>query len=254
MTRLSTTPVKGLALHHPQSIELGAQGAAGDRRLYLVDDSGTLQSCTRNPDLYGLIATWDEESRRLEVTRDGEVVASGPAEATAPVTTDMFGLRDLEADVVGGPLWAPFFSDVLGRSVRLLRARGSAYNVRPATLLGTASVTELARQAGLPSVDARRFRMLIEFDGGPPHAEDAWHGRLLRIGGAVLRAEGPVKRCAATTRHPETGASDLQTLRMITAYRGRQESVLGMGATFGIYGEVVEPGRVAVGDALLVDA
>jgi hypothetical protein len=57
-----------------------------------------------------------------------------------------------------------------------------------------------------------------------------------------------VKRCAATTRDPASGAVDLQTLRLITAYRGRRESELGVGATFGLYCEVLKPGTVAVGD------
>jgi MOSC domain-containing protein YiiM len=45
---------------------------------------------------------------------------------------------------------------------------------------------------------------------------------------------------------------DLQTLRLITAYRGRRESELGVGATFGRYCEVLEPGTVAVDDRVRV--
>jgi hypothetical protein len=164
----------------------------------------------------------------------------------------MWGLRTIVADVVAGPQWSTFFSDLLGKRVRLVQARQSAYDVHPATILGSSSVAELARRSGLASVDPRRFRMLIEFSGGTPHLEDSWGGTLLRIGGAVLRGGGPVKRCAATTRDPASGAVDLQTLRLITAYRGRRESELGVGATFGLYCEVLEPGTVAVGDCLRV--
>ena len=67
-----------------------------------------------------------------------------------------------------------------------------------------------------------------------------------------MRGGGPVQRCAATTRNPASGAVDLQTLRAIRNYRGLQDSVFGLGANFGVYGEVVEPGRVAVGDRLRV--
>lgn len=250
VARLSTTPVKGLVLHHPDSIELTAQGAAGDRLFFLVDDEGGLQSCTRNPGLYGLEATYDAANRRLEVRRGGEVLHGGSVEAGDSVDTDMWGLRTLTGDVVADPAWGRFFSDVVGRPVHLVRARGSAFDVQPVTLLGTASVVELASRAGLAQVDARRFRMLIEVDGGDPHVEDSWGGSLLQVGGATVRVGGPVKRCAATTRDPGSGAVDLQTLRMITAYRGRQESVLGLGACFGVYAEVVEPGVVSVGDRL----
>jgi len=39
VTRLSTTPVKGLALHHPDAIVLLRTGAAGDREFFVIDGS-----------------------------------------------------------------------------------------------------------------------------------------------------------------------------------------------------------------------
>ncbi|WP_141013530.1 MOSC domain-containing protein [Nocardioides sambongensis] len=253
ITRLSTTPVKGLRLHHPDAVELTPSGAAGDRRFYLVDEAGTVQSCTRNQGLYELSASWEESSRRLEVRRGDDVVAAGVIERDRPVATDMSGLRTLEADTVTDPMWGELFSEAVGRRVRLVQARDSAYDVAPVTLLGSASVRELADRAGLDGVDARRFRMLIDFSSEDPHVEDGWDGRRLRVGGAVLSCEGPVKRCAATTRHPDSGESDLQTLRLIKGYRGRQPSILGLGANFGIYARVIEAGPIAVGDRLVVD-
>jgi uncharacterized protein YcbX len=95
--------------------------------------------------------------------------------------------------------------------------------------------------------------MLVDFAGGDPHVEDTWDGRLVRVGGALLRGGGPVQRCAATTRDPDSGAIDLQTLRLITGYRGRQDSVFGLGANFGVYARVVEPGTVRVGDEISVE-
>jgi uncharacterized protein YcbX len=250
VTRLSITPVKGLSLHHPDSIDLTIQGAAGDRLFYLLDDTGTLQSCTRNPSLYGLKATYDGENRRLEVTRGDRVLLDGIIEPAMPVSTDMWGLRTTTSDVVADPAWSTLFSDIVGKRVHLVQAHGSAYDVQPVTLLGTGSVAELARHAGLSDVDARRFRMLIEFTGGDPHVEDSWDGKLLQIGAALLRGGGPVQRCAATTRNPDSGSVDLQTLRLIIGYRGRQDSAFGLGANFGVYADVVEPGIISVGDAL----
>ena len=252
ITRLSITPVKGLSLHHPDAIDLTRQGAAGDRLFYLIDDAGKLQSCTRNPGLYALSAAYDTESRRLEITREDDLLLGGVIEPTTPVETDMWGLHTVSSDAVADPAWSELFSDLIGRRVQLLLARGAAHDVHPVTLLGVASVEELARQAGIPDVDSRRFRMLIEFSGGEAHVEDSWDGALLEVGDAVVRGGGPVQRCAATTRNPDSGAVDLQTLRMIRSYRGLEDSVFGLGANFGVYGEVVEPGRVAVGDRLRV--
>jgi uncharacterized protein len=250
VTRLSVTPVKGLSLQHPSSIELTARGAVGDRRFYLVDEAGKLQSCTLNAGLFGLDATWDETTRRLAVARGGEVVVEGVVEPAERVDSDLWGMRTVTARAVADPRWGRFFSERTGRTLRLLEASDAAFDARPATLLGLASVEELARRSGSGPVDPTRFRMLVEFSGGEPHAEDTWEGRRIRVGGATLRAEGPVQRCAATTRDPASGRVDLQTLKMITAYRGRQESIWGVGANFGIYADVLEPGTVAVGDVL----
>lgn len=252
ITRLSITPVKGLSLHHPDSIDLTLQGVVGDRLFYLLDERGRIQSCTRNPGLYGLRAAYDRQTRRLEVTRGDQLLLGGIIEPAKPVDTDMWGLRTITSDVVADPVWSTFFTDIVGRRVQLVQARGSAYDVQPVTLLGTGSVAELARHAGLPDVDSRRFRMLIEFSGGHPHLEDSWDGKVLRIGDAILRGGGPVQRCAATTRNADSGSVDLKTLRLITGYRGRQDSVFGLGANFGVYGDVVEPGTISVGDTVLI--
>jgi uncharacterized protein YcbX len=162
-------------------------------------------------------------------------------------------VRTVHADAVADPAWSELFSELLGRRVRLLRARDAAYDVHPATLVGTGSLRELTRRApGEGEVDARRFRMLIEVSTAEPHVEDTWAGDRLEVGGAVLRAGGPVMRCAATTRDPDSGEVNLQTLRLITSYRGRQESELGVGVNFGAYATVVRPGQVSVGDRLTV--
>ena len=56
------------------------------------------------------------------------------------------------------------------------------------------------------------------------------------------------------TRDSDSGAVDLQTLQMITDHHGRQSSVFGVGAHFGVYGEVVRPGVISVGDGLRLTA
>jgi uncharacterized protein YcbX len=116
----------------------------------------------------------------------------------------------------------------------------------PVTLVSETSLERLAQEAGRP-VDGRRFRMLLTLSGCGPHEEDEWGGRLLRIGDAVVGVGGPVERCAVTTRDPDTGERDLDTLRLIKRYRG----LSGRGTIdFGRYGDVVQPGRVRVGDTV----
>nr|MBA2536633.1 MOSC domain-containing protein [Actinomycetota bacterium] len=117
----------------------------------------------------------------------------------------------------------------------------------PVSLLSDASLDELARQSGESGVDGRRFRMLIHLAGCQPHEEDSWIGRRVRVGEALVRVTEPNARCRMTTRNPDTGIRDFDTLRAIKNYRGVREK---KAIDFGVYAEVEEPGRVAVGDAV----
>jgi uncharacterized protein YcbX len=60
----------------------------------------------------------------------------------------------------------------------------------------------------------------------------------------------PVARCVITTQDPSTGLKDLDTLKAIAEYRGLRD---GRSIDFGVYGSVVEPGVVRVGDPVEVD-
>ena len=250
VTRLSTTPIKGLALHHPTRIEVTSTGVADDRRFYLVDDRDALFSIAKTGSLVGVSATFDAGTRTLELHEAGTLLAAGVVEPAETHTANFFAFKEVRGRLCPGP-WDAVLSERAGRPLRLVEAAepGGAHDVEPLTLLGEASLERLSRQAGV-AVDGRRFRMLIEFDGAEPHAEDAWLGRPLRIGGVEALGGGPVQRCAGTTRHPETGDVDLRTLQLIGDYRGRQDSVFGPGFNFGVYARVVTPGAIAVGDEL----
>jgi uncharacterized protein YcbX len=133
--------------------------------------------------------------------------------------------------------------------VRLARTdRDGAGLNAPVTLVSDGSLARLAHAAGRDAIDLPRFRMLFELEGCEAHQEDTWEGCRLEIGSAVLRVGGPVDRCAVTTRDPETGERDLDTLRVLKDYRGQRESD---GAVlFGVYASVERPGLVRVGDAV----
>lgn len=255
VSRLSTTPIKGLRLHHPRAIELDPTGAAGDRDFLLVDPEDRMVSITKTGGLVGVLAEWEPQAGQLQLCdASGDVLAAGPVTPGAPVVVDLFGLRDVPGHVVDGP-FAAVFSERAGRPLRLVRAarRGDGSDVHPVTLLGDAAVAAFADAAGLEAVDPRRFRMLIGFAGGAPSLEETWAGRTLAVGTAVLRMGGTVPRCAGTTRHPDHGDRDLPVVRLLKEQRGLRETALGRGVPFGAYAEVVRSGRVAVGDTLRLD-
>lgn len=251
VTRLSTTPIKGIGLHHPDEIEVLRTGVVGDRRFYLVDDRESLFSIAKTGALVGITGHFDPDAARLTLWEAGEAVAEGDVVPADPHEADFFAFKKVTGRLVPGP-WDDVLSARVGRPLRLVMADrlDGAHDVEPLTLLGDASTRRLAEQAGVDEVDSRRFRMLIEFDGAPAHAEDEWRGRRITVGSVVAEVGGPVQRCAGTTRNPETGEVDLRTLQLIGDYRGRQDSVFGMGFNFGVYATVVTEGRIRVGDEL----
>lgn len=248
VARLSIAPVKSLGLSHPGEIRLERSGAVGDRVFHLVDEAGHLFGGLRHGPLVRVRSEWEPATERLRLTLPDGTTVEGPAGEGAlgePTVTDLWG-HPVPGRVVKGP-FAAGLSGFVGREVRLVRPDrpGDASDAAPATLLSTASVRELARRSGAgEALDARRFRTLIEIDGCSPHEEDTWDGRAIRVGGALLRVRGRVPRCQVTQRDPDTGLRDFPTLRAIAAYRAAP----GGDIPFGVYGEVLEPGTVRLGD------
>ncbi len=245
VSRLAITPVKGLALLHPEEVDVTPTGVAENRRFFLVDERGKRLSGTRDGPLFGVRAECDAEGARLELRfPDGHVVSDEVRLGEETVTP--FWDRPVRGRVVEGP-WADPLSDLLARSVRLVRAEepGGGFDDSPVSLVSDASLAELARRSGGDEVDGRRFRMLVHLAGARAHEEDEWIGRHVGLGEVVVRVTKPNARCRMTTRNPDTGVRDFDTLRAIKSYRGVRD---GKSIDFGVYASVVEPGRIRVGD------
>jgi uncharacterized protein YcbX len=244
---LTVAPVKGLALQAVEEVELGPTGARGDRLFHLVDADGRLLNRKQAPALAGIGAEPDGD--RLVLRFPDGLEVGGAVVAREEVSTSFYG-RLVAGRVVEGP-FAAALSARVRRPVRLVRvAEGAAHDRGAAgavSLLSTASLAELGRVAGTAAeVDPRRFRMLIGVDGVDPHEEDGWLGRLVDVGAATVRPAAHCGRCAVTTQDPDTGVVTLDTLRVLRDYRGDVESEEPL--PFGVWGEVVTPGRVRVGD------
>ena len=74
--------------------------------------------------------------------------------------------------------------------------------------------------------------------------EDDWLGATLRIGEMRMRVDCRDPRCAITTMDPDTGARDPRVLREIAQHRAN---------CAGVYGTIVTPGPIAVGDAVVIE-
>jgi MOSC domain-containing protein len=251
---IAQAPVKGLALSLVREATLGLTGLAGDRAFYLVDADGRLVNAKRAGALLRARAELDDG--RLRVLLPDGSVAEGDVELGEPVETSFYERRPVSGRVVHGP-WSHALSNLAKMPLTLVRAnepgagldRGVA---AAASLVSTASLDALARATGAEgAVDGRRFRMTFGVGGVEAHAEDGWLGRRVWVGEAVVVPRGNVGRCRVTTLDPDTGERDLQTLDAIAEYRADVETTEPL--PFGVWCEVAEPGRVAVGDRIEVE-
>jgi len=254
VSRISIAPVKGLGLLHPDEVMLELTGVVENRRFHIVDAEGRRYNQIRNGGLVQIEPQYEADREHLAFFFPDGTVVAGEISLDGEVTTDFYG-RPVAGNYVEGP-WSDALSDWAGRPLRLVQSPPGAAVDRGRghiSLISRASLAELGRNAGTEPVDGRRFRMLFEVEGCSAHEEDGWIKRHLRIGEALVRLRGDVGRCAITTQNPETGVPDLDTLRTIWGYRSQTENEAGKKhIPFGVFGEVVEPGQVALGDSVEV--
>jgi len=247
---LATTPVKGLRVLAATTIEIGPAGAADDRRFHLVDERDRMVNAKHIGSLSAIVATYDHDARVLSLTfPDGQVVR-GTVELGEPIATRFFSRPSSARPLLGD--WSAALSQHAGAPLRIVEGVGRAGVDRgragAVSLISRASLHGLARLAGEERIDARRFRMLVEIDGVAAHEEDGWLGERVRIGEALVRVGGHVGRCLITSRDPDSGVVDMPTLDLLRSYRTGLDTTEPL--PFGVYGAVLEPGTVALGDAV----
>jgi uncharacterized protein len=247
---LTMTPVKATRLHVVDRVDLGPEGVLENRRFYVIDDRDRMINSKIVGELQTVIADYSHAERTLRLSLpDGQVV-EGSVRLGDEIETRFFSTQRT-ARVVEGP-WADALSQVAGRSLRLVEPCSPGAGVDRAadgavSLISRASLARLAEVGEVESLDSRRFRMLIEIDGVAAHAEDRWVGRgPVRVGEALVRFSGHVGRCLITSRDPDSGVVDLPTLDLLGSYRDSVDSTEPL--PFGVWGRVVEPGTVRVGD------
>lgn len=261
--RISITPIKGTALHHPGQIELGPNGVAENRLFHLVDAHGLMANGKRFGSLVQVRADYDGRSRILSLqTPDGKSFTEAVHLTGEQAETSFYG-RPVRGTVVGGRL-AGFLSDHVGATLRLVQVDtpGAAVDVHPVTLISTATMDHIREGAGGPADGwPNRFRILLELDGLPAFGEEAWESRTLAIGAAVVSVVGPVPRCVVTAQNPHTGVQDFDTLAALRRLRGAPGRTLstptahlpdGGRLMLGVYATVTTPGIVRRGDAVHV--
>jgi uncharacterized protein YcbX len=243
---LHVAPVKGLRLVGVGAVDVRASGAGGDRAFHVREADGSIASTTRNPRLLQVVPAWDPERAELTLTFPDATRVAGSVERGAAVTTAFWDGRPVTGRIVEGP-FGPALSEYAGRPLALVvhDDREWGGDVQPMSLMSSASLGALGAAMG-GELDGRRFRMTITVDGTPAWEEHGWVGRAVRVGDAVLRVDSLCERCVVTTRDPESGRTDAPVLKALARLRGKDD------VTFGLWCEVVAPGRVRVGDPVAV--
>lgn len=228
VARVWRYPVKSMLGQRADAIDVAASGVVGDRRYAIRDHNGRLGSgknAGRLKKIDGLLC--------FRARYEG-----GRAVVTFPDATE------IDAD---DPEMGALLSDVLGQPVGFERTDdGSHVDAGPLHLLTTASLAWLARTLPAAKTDERRFRpnVVIEAAGDEPVEQD-WIGRTLRIGAeGVLRVTEPTERCGMVALEQDDLPRDPGVLRHIT-----QNADL----NFGVYAEVITPGRIEAGDEVVLD-
>lgn len=251
LARLSVTPVKGTALHHPDAVRLDVEGIAGNRRFLLRDERGELFSGYDDGTLVQVVADVDPATEALRCRFPDGTVIAGRTDDLGPALVTDFGGRTVAGHEVLGP-FSDAFSGYVGRRLTLIRTDrdGDGPDVHRLSLVSFASVGELGRRGRYDGeLDARRFRMNLELEDAAPFEEDTWAGREVAAGEAVLRVLGQIPRCRVTNQDPATGEHEWSTLTKIASFRPLIRGP-DRGIPFGMYAEVVTPGTVRLGDAI----
>lgn len=275
-------PVKGMCGESLPLAHIGEQGLNGDRGWALRDSTrGEIQSCKSRPQLLtcvarcrsGAAATVDDN---VQITLpDGRTLGSDDPSIHEQLTAltghvsslerlrpaadrDFFRRfmpdaegwkRELEATFArepGEPL--PDFSQVPPEAFHYVSSPGTFFLVTPIHILTRATLLSLQQMNPSSDWAASRFRpnLLIDAPGSSDaFPERSWLGRRLALGDAVLECVMATPRCGAITRAQPGLNADARMLRTVVNHADQN---------VGIYGVVIQPGRVRAGDAVhLID-
>jgi uncharacterized protein len=214
-------PVKSMAAEELDSVEVSWHGLAGDRRWAFIRD-GQVRS--------GFPWLTIRERPEMAHYRPRFAEPDRPDASPTLVRTPSGGDFDV-AD--------PALAAELGPGVRVIKQNRGVFDTLPLSLLTTQALAGLGRLAGAGLTGVRFRPNLLVDAGGGDFPEDAWVGRVLRIGGLRMRVDQRDQRCVMVTIDPVTLRRNPAVLRAIARERDNR---------LGVYGSAVEPGRVAVGD------
>jgi uncharacterized protein YcbX len=218
-------PVKSMAGQALDEVEVSWQGFAGDRRWAFIQD-GLVRSHFPWLTIRERSDMWHYEP----FFTDSEQPNKSPTFVRTP--------SGQELDVAD-----PALAEELGDGVRLIKQNRGVFDQAPLSLISTQTVAGIGALAGA-ELTPLRFRPNLVVDASGDFPEEDWIGSVLRIGDFSMRVDQRDERCVLINIDPATTERNPAVLKAA----GRERD-----ACVGVYGTTVEPGRVAVGDPVLLE-
>jgi len=235
ITGLYRYPVKGLTPEPLQTVGLNpGQTLPSDRR-YAIENG---------PSGFDPAApAWLSKAHFLMLMRD-EWLAG--LQARFDDATTVLTLRDNGAVAAIERYFAGRHATRIKGPPKVLTCPGHSFSdVAPkvVSIINLASLAAIETMVGFP-VHPLRFRANVYVRGWPAWYEAGLVGETLAIGGARLKVIKRTGRCAAVNVDPDLAVRDMDIPKMLMRRLGHNEC--------GIYAEVIDGGKIAVGDTVAV--
>lgn len=219
-------PVKSMAGESLTEVDVSWNGLVGDRRWAFVRDGMTHSNfpwltIREQPTMCHYRPSFTDPDR--------------PEASTTIVRTPSGAAFDVTDPALGAEL---------GTSLPVIKTERGFFDAEPLSLITTQTVAALAAKVGAELTPLRfRPNLVVTATDDAPFQEDAWVGSVLRLGGMQMRVDKRDGRCVMVNVDPATTQRNPAVLKAIAAERQ---------ACLGVYGSIVEPGHLAIGDAVSV--
>ncbi|MGH3837890.1 MAG: MOSC domain-containing protein [Pseudonocardiaceae bacterium] len=266
IVELSYYPVKGCAGTSVCDAMLTTRGLAHDRSFMVIGEDGVFRNQRRTPRMALIRPELSTGGGQLTLRAPGADVLRADVDlAAARRDVELFGVPYQGIDQ--GDAVAGWLSEMLGEPSRLVRVPPEHDRVTNGQTPGTAGYADsspllvtslssldmlnerIAERGGEP-VPMNRFRPNIVIGGwDEPHIED--RARRIKTDDAELGYAKLAIRCVVPTVDQESGMkAGPEPLRTLAGYRRATEG----GVTFGVRFSVVRPGKLSVGDEVIVSS
>lgn len=221
-------PVKSMRGHALDSADVSWHGIAGDRRWAFIRDGMERSGFP-----------WLTIREKPELWQYEPILMEPDVPDTSPTIVRTPSGREL--DVVD-----PALAAELGAGVRVMKQNRGVFDTATLSIVTTQGLASLSARAGA-ALDVRRFRpnIVIDAPDAGDFPEEMWVGHSLRLGAVHVRVDKRDGRCVMINVDPATSAKNPAVLRVVARERE---------ACFGVYGSTVQPGRVTVGDRVVLEA